>query len=84
MEGQLAAAKKSADEADAKLEKAMRDVQAARAEVRKEAERADTLEDQVMGEENVSSFGTLTGSRFKVLAKHKELMMLKASTNNSY
>jgi F0F1-type ATP synthase membrane subunit b/b' len=65
VEGQLAAAKKSADEADAKLEKAMRDVQAARAEVRKEAERADTLEDSL-------------------LAKHKELVMLKASTSSSY
>jgi hypothetical protein len=65
VEGQLAAAKKTADEADAKLEKAMRDVQAARAEVRKEAERADTLEDSL-------------------LAKHKELVMLKASTSSSY
>jgi hypothetical protein len=46
------------------MEKALRDVQASRAEVRKEAERADALEDQV-------------------LAKHKELMMLKASVNSS-
>ena len=47
VESQLATAKKNAEEADQRLEKALRDVQAARAEVRKEAERADALEDQV-------------------------------------
>ena len=48
VESQLATAKKNAEEADQRLEKALRDVQAARAEVRKEAERADALEDQVL------------------------------------
>ncbi len=53
LEGQLASAKKAADEAEKNLEKAMRDVQAARAEVRKEAERADALEDQVLAKHKV-------------------------------
>ena len=47
VESQLANSKKAAEEADTRMEKALRDVQAARAEVRKEADRADTLEDQV-------------------------------------
>lgn len=64
VESQLANSKKAAEEADTRMEKALRDVQAARAEVRKEADRADTLEDQV-------------------LAKHKEVMMLKAAANSS-
>ena len=91
VESQLANSKKAAEEADTRMEKALRDVQAARAEVRKEADRADTLEDQVCTFDLLSPlFRLLLQFRFsyslaflKVLAKHKEVMMLKAAANSS-